>query len=240
MRCPICGEELVEGMGRRYETIDEHVSNPNGTPCLKPTLVCENDSRYKYPYDDKFTSCPFNKSVFWDYHSGDYYILKGFGDTIREHEKFLKELAHNNMFEARDSFARKMQIDIYKKKRIELFRLFRWRWAIDFKFTGDEDGNVVKRRPHIQMFATDDGGNSWHYTTTFITSFLHSVSVFRNTLKRYREHPTNKYVQDDVKKEFEPLPDWDKRFYRRLYKWYIHTFYSKVENRLKAKELLNA
>lgn len=237
MRCPICGEELVEGMGRRYETLEEHVFDPNGTPSLKPTLVCDNQ-HFKYTKDGDEGNCPFRHSIFWDYYIGDFYVLNGFGDTIREHEDFLKEIAHNHMFEARDSHARKVQIDIYKKKRIELFRLFRWRWVIDFKFTGDEDGNIVKRRPYIQMFSTDDDGNSWSYTTTFITSFLHSVHMFKNTLKRYQQHPTNKYVQDEIEREFEPLPKWDTRFYRRLYKWYINTFYKNIKNRLKAKELL--
>jgi len=238
MRCPICGSELVEGMGRRYETLEEHVSDPNGTPSLKPTYVCEN-TQYKYPLSDKKTNCPFQHSIFWDI-MGDFYVLKGFGDTIQEHEDFLKnQLAHNQMFQARDSHSRKMQIDVYKKKKIELFRLFRWRWAIDFKFTGDEDGNVVRRRPHIQMFSTDDNGNSWTYTTTFITSFLHNVNMFKNILKRYREYSSNKYVQDELKKEFDPLPEWDTRFYRRFYKWYIHIFYKDVENHLKAKKLLN-
>ena len=238
MNCPICGSELIEGVGRRYETLGEHVSNPNGIPSLKQTFVCDNES-YVYPYSEEETNCPFRYSMFWDW-MGDYYgVLKGF-DMIREHESFLKKnLCHNQMFEARNSHTRKSKVEIYTKKEVKLPRFLKWRWDIRFKITADEDGNIVKQKPYIQMFSTDDNGKSWSYTSTFITSFLHNVQSFKNTLRHYKEYPTNKYVREELEKEFEPLPDWDKRFYRQLYNWYVHTFYYKLENKLKAKRLLN-
>lgn len=40
--CPICNTELVTGVPRCYETLTEHVFQPNGSLPDKPTLVCQN------------------------------------------------------------------------------------------------------------------------------------------------------------------------------------------------------
>lgn len=42
MNCPICNTELVTGVPRCYETLTEHVCQPNGRLSDKPTLVCQN------------------------------------------------------------------------------------------------------------------------------------------------------------------------------------------------------
>ena len=56
MLCPKCKAELVRGENRVFETLDEHVSNPNQESYPKrPTWVC------------KFSYCPCSKEdMFWD------------------------------------------------------------------------------------------------------------------------------------------------------------------------------
>jgi hypothetical protein len=59
MKCPFCKRELVRGENRRYETLCDHVSNPNMTTHpLRPTFVC---------------SCELSQYTFWD-EWGDYYV----------------------------------------------------------------------------------------------------------------------------------------------------------------------
>jgi len=42
MKCTVCGQELVAGELKLYETLCEHVTDPNGPGVEKPTLVCQN------------------------------------------------------------------------------------------------------------------------------------------------------------------------------------------------------
>lgn len=38
--CPVCKKQLVVRQQLRLETLDEHISDPNRTPCLKPAFQC--------------------------------------------------------------------------------------------------------------------------------------------------------------------------------------------------------
>ncbi len=42
MLCPLCKTVLTKGKPIRYETLDEHVCNPNGTSPVRHTLICSN------------------------------------------------------------------------------------------------------------------------------------------------------------------------------------------------------
>lgn len=59
LQCPKCYEFLYISGHSRHETLTEHVTNPNGTPSMKPEYRCPNKC---YP-----------TRVFWD-HYGDAYI----------------------------------------------------------------------------------------------------------------------------------------------------------------------
>ena len=58
MKCPFCGCFLLEGEQKRYETLCEHVSNPNQEYYpLRDTWVC---------------NCEKSHNSFWDWY-GDFY-----------------------------------------------------------------------------------------------------------------------------------------------------------------------
>lgn len=58
MLCPFCKQPLVVGEQRRYETLCDHVDDPNRTDYpLRNTYEC---------------SCKKSKDTFWDIY-GDYY-----------------------------------------------------------------------------------------------------------------------------------------------------------------------
>lgn len=52
MRCPKCKAELVEGGMQRYETMSEHVTDPNKKEYpLRPTWVCPNTCQGEAYFD---------------------------------------------------------------------------------------------------------------------------------------------------------------------------------------------
>ena len=52
MKCPFCGKELTNGERRKYETLIDHVDDPNKEDFpLRPTWVCD---------------CEKAKDSFWD------------------------------------------------------------------------------------------------------------------------------------------------------------------------------
>lgn len=54
MNCPACRTELTPGEARQYETLLEHVTDPNGEAEARPTLECPNQG------------CPAHQDgVFW-------------------------------------------------------------------------------------------------------------------------------------------------------------------------------
>ena len=55
MRCSICKTELVRGEDKKYETLEDHVSDPNKVDYpFRPTFVCPN------------LDCSVHKNSFWD------------------------------------------------------------------------------------------------------------------------------------------------------------------------------
>ena len=58
MLCPFCKKKLIPGKLKSYETLVEHVCDPNNEEVvLRPTYVC---------------TCSFSKNFFWDT-EGDFY-----------------------------------------------------------------------------------------------------------------------------------------------------------------------
>ena len=58
MRCPFCGRILENGPCREYETLLDHVSDPNAEAYpLRPTSVCD---------------CPQAEGKFWDEYGDSY------------------------------------------------------------------------------------------------------------------------------------------------------------------------
>lgn len=69
MRCPKCKNQLIEGKYQVYETLVEHVINPNGIRSSKPTLICPN-------------KC-YGKKAFWDEYGDSYPYFKWYAKILR-------------------------------------------------------------------------------------------------------------------------------------------------------------
>lgn len=230
MKCPICGSELVEGPGRKFETLSDHISDPTGSVRpLRKTFECHGIIHLDSKNED--LGCPMGGSGFWDDY-GEFY-----SQTDYSLYKKIKKLCNKEMTEALGSHARKSHTEIYKHdEEFVFFRIFKYKWLVKFNYESDMDGNIIKRRPYIQRLKKDD--TTWVYDSPWWKSFISSVKSFHELKERYNENPNNKWIVEEIKKEFSPLPEWDERFYRRLYKKYLLLFHNNIRYKIFAKDFL--
>ena len=86
MKCPFCGKMLVPGERKEFETILDHVFNPNAESYpLRPTWICD---------------CEYSIDSFWD-EDGHRYGGRNSFDYAKLHELF----PTSNYHAASDSFA---------------------------------------------------------------------------------------------------------------------------------------
>jgi hypothetical protein len=130
-KCPICKSLLINGENKKYETLCDHVCNPNmDDHPYRPTYICPNKE------------CKANiEKVFWD-ESGDIYG----GFKIKENE-FI------NLNDAPfGSLARKLNVEIYRrgglKRKIYLspaLTLWIYKPFIEYHYTSNTDGDILSR-----------------------------------------------------------------------------------------------
>ena len=110
MRCPICKTELAPGEPKEYETLMEHVSDPNKKSYpLRSTYLCPN-------------KC-FEEEQFFDTNGSSY------SRSFRMHEKY---------YSALDSFDRKVAIGAYMSSLGCGFWRYR-RKILNLKIEGEND-----------------------------------------------------------------------------------------------------
>jgi hypothetical protein len=206
MNCPKCHSELVKGEHKRFVTLVEHVSDPNKRSYpLRQTFVCSNHA------------CPTTKEdIFWDSDGAMYGFNKNF--------KF-----ENDINSAYPSFERKMDIEIYKKglrkdmRLSPILTLGFLKPMIEFTYQSDDYGNVVKKgyklcwlkKESFNPFSSEPYCIYYIFPTVIL--YKHITGRFRD-ISQYREC-TEKYKESFKKELLEPLPSWDKRWWRKVEKW---------------------
>lgn len=123
MRCPVCKSELVITGRERLETLAEHVSDPNGEPCLKDKYECLNPE------------CKTRGRLLWNAYGERY------GD-----------LPYADFIEGNDgpfgSFTRRANIEISKKDENHPLFGIETRWGqirVVYKYESDDNGNILRR-----------------------------------------------------------------------------------------------
>lgn len=212
MFCPKCHEKLVEGEPRKFETLSEHVSNPNMESYpLRITYVCKNPN------------CECSKDdVFWN-ETGDYY---GMGNIEFEDDKY----------SAYPSFARRMEIEIYNKglkKRTYLhpaLTLWVLKPVIEYNYKADNNGNVVSKSWSLKWlkkdcwYKRDKLGYHTYYSFPIMTIIRHQIyfkEIFNNN------ELSNGFKNSQIKEFFKPLPTWDKRWWRHVELWLTKVIFRK-------------
>lgn len=207
LHCPKCHKPLISGKEQRYETLSEHVCDPNNTTRpLRPTLVCNN------------INCPASKEdIFWD----------SYGDFYGWNKKFEFDDDINSAF---PSNSRKLDIEIYKKglkKEIRLHpALMLWllQPIIEFKYKADEYGNVLKRWWIIKWLKKDKWykKDEYGYHIYYTFPLVHIYSHIKYNI-RLLTNGSDVYLKSESKEIFKPLPKWDKRWWR-----YVEKFIDKI------------
>ena len=209
-RCPVCYDELKVTGQARLETLNEHISDPNGTSSMKDKYECVN------------VGClAFIHKAFWN-EDGEYYI--------RDFKAKIDFIADNNA--PFGSSQRQMNVEIYKKdENYILLNLYYFKIKVKFDYKSNENGSILKRKRRFLILKRDKIG--WVLWLSPIKMFLFHLSQFKRDLKQLNNKLSYEYkltLVRGLKREY--FNDIDKRFYRKMAKMYINLFYSKIENEI--------
>ncbi len=184
----------------------------------------------------KFEQCLCHEyDTFWD-DNGDFYGGNEYKESKRTGKR-IQFIHGDHCYGAFNSFAKQSEVSIYRhnlKQQIYLhpgFCLWFMKPYIDFRYTGDRMGNVLKRTWKLEFLKKDKGfGNQYciHWVSGY-RMVKHSLRRFKKERQFYRKNPNSNFAINNLYKEFEPIPDWDKRWWRSLVHWYISTFYYKTK-----------
>jgi hypothetical protein len=196
--CPRCLSILKKGEGTRlYQDLIDHVCSPNSPLYPKEYFICSNDK------------CPTRlNDDFWDWY-GSFYYSKDFG----------KDFFLNDCHDAVNSGQRQFSLQ-QKKKSITFFYLIWFKAYIELTPLYDEAGlNRVGYKPKIRACTRTNLRNLWTGYIPGIHMLFFCIKQFDHALKKYLEDPSNKYTRSDLIIELE-YECWDKRWWKRLSKWY--------------------
>jgi len=195
MLCPSCRTELIVTGQARLETLDEHVTNPNGIPSLKDKYICPNED------------CAIAHNSFWDEWGGHYC------EDFRESSE-LQKAGHfiDNNTGPFGSWERKSNVEIYKKdENYDFGRIGRFRFHKCYSYEADEDGNILKRRWRVQIWKRDNrlGMDTLHIPG--IKMLFFSIGQFHRE-RKWKDTPGIL----DSNTSFRRRGEW----WRRLAYWY--------------------
>mgnify|MGYP003451402751 CR=1 FL=1 len=139
MKCPKCKDDLHITGEDHLQTLSEHVCDPNGTPSLKAVYQCVN------------TNCKCFRAFAWN-SDGEFYPY-GYDSRL--------VFDNHEMTSALGSFSRKMDIEIShhglpdKVRLHPALMLWFFQPYIQYRYTADEDGNVLSVRRSLGIFKKD-------------------------------------------------------------------------------------
>ena len=212
--CPVenCKKELVPMDEKHYESLEEHVFDPNGTPSLKTGYGCP------------AVECDANKlGIRWT-DDGSLYI----GPLFRK----LREVKFVDDNDAPfGTFDRRQKVEIYKTD--ENYNIIKTPWFYvkrKFCYKADEDGNILKKWSKLETWIINNNG-----TATFYNSGLHMLiycfKEFYRYKKEYRKQEISKWGTSQFLNCFK-LQEWDKRWWKVSFNWWINFWYKGLKVKL--------
>lgn len=218
MMCPVCRTKLQSTETFQYEDVMCYKVRDNKWMCSNTDCVC----------------C--QKETCWN-GDGDFFSGGSF-------EK-MKEVFPDNNYAALNSLAKKCEIEIYGKGLKRKIYLSPWLMLlilepmIEFNYKSDEMGNVLGRSWSLKFLYKDqkfdlswikntDGYNTY-YTSGF-SLLKYCLSIFYRKLKHYKENNTV-YSKLELNEEFDKSTK-NEKLYKKVYLWYIKTFYKKLSKKL--------
>ena len=154
MICRFCKKALVKGGEKEFETLSDHVSDPNALRSpLRATFICP---------DDK---CLVNTVAigFWDNY-GDFYHSNWGAEELTPFK------GYSGDYPAYESPASSTDTEIYKKdKNFTFYKGLKWILGVQYEYKADNNGKVIKRTPKLVITRKDFNSlkHMWEYITHF-------------------------------------------------------------------------
>jgi hypothetical protein len=212
LRCPICKQPLAV-VGQDYlETLCEHVQNQKAS--LKSRYECINEK-----------CIAENTGMCWN-QDGEYYSPR---DGIFQSYPFIDN--NNSPF---GSYQRQANVEICKKdENFTLLNLHYIVFFIHWTYKSNKEGDILSKSPKLVVCIRDHG--SLIQYVPGISMLLFCFRQYRDVKdtyikSRYRDNPCILGPPEDVAKGTRK---WDKRWWKRLFEWYVHTFDKKFITEVK-------
>jgi len=217
MKCPVCKTELVQWKQLRLETLNEHVSNPNGTPSLKTAYHCPVDSCKVNGLDSDGIQGPI---VFWN-EDGELYVSHNFSYKATKDIPYIDN--NNAPF---GTFERKMNVEIRKKDDNKLLYTFNgilwkgWKVYSKYSYKSNEDGDILSCKLGFEWISPDGCIKSGPPPFDGISMLRYCL---KNTFRQWlvcRKNPNNTWysgeLQASVRERSFHNPEW----WRKVNAWF--------------------
>lgn len=208
--CPRCLSPLILGEGTRgYQTLVEHVSDPNGHVYSKDYFICSNKN------------CPTRvKDDFWDWY-GDYYYSDDYDPNF-----FLLKCN-----KALNSGSREFEIK-HRKKRLTIFYIPWFKAYIESSPIPDKIGlKIIGYKRKIKACNRVSIKDGWTEYISGIRMLFFCIESFNHSLNKFLENPDSIYSLKDLLDKMEK-PSWEKRWWKHLSVWLANKRYPELKGTL--------
>lgn len=130
MECPYCFHELIIVGQARLQTLEEHVSNPNGKVSLKDKYSCSNNICETHKY-----------GVYWNEYGEKY---------SQKYENKLRYIDNNDA--PFGSLERKLNVEISKKDENIHWRFGKYHLELDWKYKSNFNGDILSKKPTFKLW----------------------------------------------------------------------------------------
>ena len=154
MKCRFCKKELINGEEREFETLGDHVCDPNGIHRpLRATYICSDENCIANTIADGF----------WD-DIGEFYHSNWGAKELESYKNYSGGLS------AYESSASSIDTEVYKQdENFTFYKGLKWSLGIEYKYKADDNGRVIKRTPKLSIERKDF--NSLKHMIEYIVHF---------------------------------------------------------------------
>lgn len=218
--CPACELKLIKGSPKYYETLVEHVCDPNNTIFpLRDTWICKNQK------------CKLYNLGFWD-ETGGYYGSVYDEDEEKYHikRKMLDKIRDYNYgtLDALNSPDFQIHQQLDKTLRWINLKIIQFHFVSKYRIVSGY-GTLIKDKVEIEII--NYKGHKYISGIHMLKYLFENYSDLRKKLERQLEEDGdyNEYTLLEYLKEFKGSK-WDKRWWKVLYTFIINFFHTTQRN----------
>lgn len=230
MYCPCCLSKLESVGSFIYDDVMGHVTTSQKWVCKSKGYINRKSG--------KFERCLCNVyELYWN-DDGDFFSTSQYRTNNKPKFHYGPDT-----YAAFNSIAKKCETTVYKnglKKKTYLspaLTLWLLKPVINYVYDCDYLGNISKYSIQITFLKRDT--TTGVYCIGYVSSIRmlrFCIKQFKRKVKDYEKNGDNKYFIKDLYNEFHPyFPD--ERPYKRVFNYYINTFYRKLKKEIEKKKI---